>query len=325
VTVRMYRSTDTSAPTLSGSVGDLVNLLDKCLVAGYGSQTAAGWSKPYTGTNKAAFQQGAGSGLLFRCLDDGSLTAGAREATFRGFETMSDVDTGTNAFPTTGQLAGGILLRKSDTADATTRQWIVLADARTAYVFVNSGASTAYIAAIMLGDIKSVLPNDAYCAMLIGRVTSAAIDTITNETLDTDQLGAGSSTWSAAAGHYIVRGYSLVAGSVQTGVTSSMTPGVNSVSAAFGSVGMAPFPNPPDGAGYLGQLWVTDPTTTPVSNMRGYLRGCYTFFHLGNLCPGNAIYVGVDALAGRTFMMLAPRTGRNANSMYLMEISDTWD
>ena len=60
MTVRLYRSTDGSAPTLSGTAGDLINLLDKCLVSGYGSSTAAGWTKPYTSTNAAAFRPGLG-------------------------------------------------------------------------------------------------------------------------------------------------------------------------------------------------------------------------------------------------------------------------
>ena len=42
-TTRVYKSTDTSAPVLVGGVSSLINLLDKCLVTGYGSKTAKRW------------------------------------------------------------------------------------------------------------------------------------------------------------------------------------------------------------------------------------------------------------------------------------------
>ena len=37
----IYRSTDASAPVLTGEVGKLVDLLDACLVNGYGAKSAA--------------------------------------------------------------------------------------------------------------------------------------------------------------------------------------------------------------------------------------------------------------------------------------------
>ena len=41
----IYKSTDTSAPVLAGNDRTcLVNLLNKCLVTGYGDRPAAGWT-----------------------------------------------------------------------------------------------------------------------------------------------------------------------------------------------------------------------------------------------------------------------------------------
>ena len=51
MTVRVYRWDDASAPVLTGEVGKLAALLKACLVTGYGSKTAAGWSNPYSATN----------------------------------------------------------------------------------------------------------------------------------------------------------------------------------------------------------------------------------------------------------------------------------
>jgi hypothetical protein len=57
MTVRVYRSTDASAPVLTGQVGSLTALLDAVLVNGYGALTAAGWSINQTTTNKRGYKQ----------------------------------------------------------------------------------------------------------------------------------------------------------------------------------------------------------------------------------------------------------------------------
>ena len=56
----IYRSSDAGAPSLTGAAGSLIALLDACLRTGYGTKAGAGWTKPFTGTNIAAFRQGAG-------------------------------------------------------------------------------------------------------------------------------------------------------------------------------------------------------------------------------------------------------------------------
>jgi len=165
----IYKSTDGSAPTLSGTAGDLVNLLDKCLVAGYGAKATAGWTKPYVGTNKASFRQGAGNQFYLRVVDDASGAGTGKEAKTVGYETMSDVDNGTGLFPTAVQLATGITVRKSLTADATTRAWILIADDRTFYLFVLTADIGNTYYAFGFGDIFSLLTGDGYKTVIIGR------------------------------------------------------------------------------------------------------------------------------------------------------------
>src|SRR5262245_26448894 len=133
--VTVYRSTDSSAPTLSGTAGDLVNVLDKCLVAGYGSKTAAGWSKPFTGTNAAVFRMGGGNQFYLDVNDNGPGAGTGQEARVRGYETMTAVATGTGPFPTVAQLAAGIIVRKSAALSGTTRAWVMVADDRSFYLF----------------------------------------------------------------------------------------------------------------------------------------------------------------------------------------------
>ena len=73
MTVRVYSSTDASAPVLTGQVGSLIAVLDACLVNGYGTKTAAGWTKPFAdASNTAVYRSGSGSRAFFRFFDDGT-------------------------------------------------------------------------------------------------------------------------------------------------------------------------------------------------------------------------------------------------------------
>lgn len=159
MSVTVYRNTDASAPVLTGTAGDLTNLLDKCLVSGYGAKAAAGWSKPFVGgAGQAVFRPGSGVQHYFNIDDGGSGLGGAKEAPIRGYETMTAFATGTGLFPTTAQSATSMIIRKSATADATARNWIVIADDRTAHVLVASGDQAGYYYA-NFGELYSVSAN----------------------------------------------------------------------------------------------------------------------------------------------------------------------
>lgn len=333
MTVRVYQSTDASAPTLQGIVGgayssgwadgSLLNLLDKCLVSGYGSKTAAGWTRSFTGTSKGVFRQGSGCQFYLRVLDDGSLTAGAKEASFYGGETASDVDTLTGLFPTAAQQAAGLKMRKSDAADTTQRAWTLYADAKTFYLFVNPGFSTAYVAGCAFGDFYSFKANDAYNCMAIGRVTSASTDALTNETLCLTSTGANVS--STIAGHYCARGYTQAGTSFLFSKAAALFLQSSAASDAPGlSTGLA-VPNPEDGLLYMTRVYITDNVASPAVNVRGYLRGFWAPQHIGSSLPREYTFQGSGTLAGRTFKILGLRSGGSPNGVYTLETSDTWD
>jgi hypothetical protein len=51
----MYRWDDASAPTLTSTdLNSIFDVLDACLVNGYGAKASLGWTKPFSGTGKAA-------------------------------------------------------------------------------------------------------------------------------------------------------------------------------------------------------------------------------------------------------------------------------
>lgn len=294
----IYRSSDGSAPVLDGTVGSLVALLDACLVTGYGAKAAAGWTKPFTGTNKAAFKLGAGTGFYLRVQDDGPGAGGAAEARVTGYVTMSDVDTGTGPFPTAAQGLGGAIaalsFRKSSAADAAARSWIVVADSRTVYVFVLTTDFANVYLAFAFGDIYSFKSDDAYnCIIIAG---NAEVNTASF-------LGDASLTISGTtAGHFIARGHTQLGASVAIG---KHTDGAKSGGNTY-AIGVIPFTNPEDGGIYVAPFWVHDPTTAPVNGVRGRLRGLWTPLHPTNSIPDATTFSGsaIGELTGKTFLAI---------------------
>lgn len=175
--VTVYTSEDAGAPVLTGQAGSLINVLSKILVEGYGSKVAAGWTKPFTGTNKAAFKMAAGTPSMYLRIDD----TNAQDARVVAYVDMSDVDTGTSPFPTSGQQAGGLYCRKSATADSTARPWYCIANDKAFYIFTGQGQTSLggqsstnanadhYIG---FGKFVSRRPNDPY-AVFVYAATSA--------------------------------------------------------------------------------------------------------------------------------------------------------
>jgi hypothetical protein len=182
MTVRVYSHTDAGAPLLSGTVGSLIGVLDACLVNGYGSKAAAGWTKPFSGTNKAAYLPGGilPSKVYLRVDDAGALTA--EDSRMRGYSILVDVDTGSEEFPTVAQRANGLFFKKSSTADAVARPWIVVADERTFYIV--SGYSSSVIGVAKLsaqsgffgfGDFDCIDPDEPGNQFISGRLTEDSV------------------------------------------------------------------------------------------------------------------------------------------------------
>jgi hypothetical protein len=306
--VTVYRSTDASAPTLSGTVGDLVNVLDKCLVAGYGAKAAAGWTKPFTGANAASFRQGGGNSFYLDVNDNGPGAGGAVEARVRGYETMTAVATGTGLFPTAAQLAAGIIVRKSAAVSATTRVWTLVADDRSFYLFVQSGDTAGCWLCFCFGDFYSYLSGtDNFRTLIVGRVTE---NSATVSTDNTDKVSTG---LAATTGHYVARSYTGLGGALNVGKVGDIL-GFTSV---FG--GTIATPNPADGNVWVAPVKITEPTATAV---RGKMRGFMDWLHAVGTFTDQDTVTGAGAYAGHTFLLF--KTTGNA-AAYCVDIVGPWD
>jgi hypothetical protein len=303
MTVTVYQSTDASAPTLATGAGSLITLLDAVLVNGYGAKAAAGWTKPFSGTNKAAYLQGTGGNSHYLRVDD---TSGGTSARTVGYESMSDVDTGTNGFPTNAQVAGGNYLIRHD-GTGNNRPWTVIADSKSFYLFIQPTASSGQVACFFFGKTISLAGSDAYSTAHIGAdgVTSSA-------TANANNYRFSMMSWVnvTIASHWMARNYAGAVGAVALGkhadfsrMGSGVAANLNTYNLTwFGNQGLS-YPNPTDGALLLNPIFLHE-----ASNERAYLPGAYCPLH--NLAYSNFdTFTGSGAYAGKVFIVMNLNNG----------------
>ena len=136
-------------------------------VTGTGTITAkvapAGWAKPFSGTNLAAYKSvaSAATGCLLR-VDDTS----TQHARVEGNESMTDIDTGTGKFPPPEMVSDGnrgAFWRKTDVPN---KAWLLLATDK-AFYFINSiRDGHPYFSLKFFGDFESERLADAYACAL---------------------------------------------------------------------------------------------------------------------------------------------------------------
>ena len=317
--VTVYQSTDASAPQLDSSLGALCAVLDACLVNGYGAKAGAGWSIAFTGTNKRAYRPPSGAlrGYL-RVQDDAPRAApfnNANEARISCFEAMTTVDAGTGRYP--GTAATNIILQKA-AGIGINSPWIVIADARTVYMFVDSGDFALGWASFMAGEYYSIRSGgDPYNGMIIGNITETLVATPLQSPAN-ENLHRLSALTAGTAGHYVPRAYN------NTGpLTSTYTVGKhgNAAHSAAAVVGLLPYPHPVDGGLWLSQVWVHEPS--PLPQIRGRMRGFWHCLHPVATLKHGDTWSGTGSLAGKTFMAIGPSADFTA--MFVMETSDTWE
>lgn len=127
MTVRLYRSTDANAPQLgTTNDGSLFTILRACLVDGYGTRTAAGWTMPFSDipNSTGAFKGQTGT-AYFYIEDDHDY----RWAVVRGYGDMTNLTTGTEKFPDDITIPSGQeyrIYKRNDTGDQYDH-WVLIA------------------------------------------------------------------------------------------------------------------------------------------------------------------------------------------------------
>ena len=161
-TVTVYRWDDAGAPQLvNGKPSEIIDILTKCLVDGYGSKLPLGWSKPFDDpVNRVAVfrnnsAEGASGGYL-RVADASGSDATNGNIRITAAVSMTDVNTAFNAgyFDTTS------------TSGNTVRNWVIIGT-NSGFYFLSEPAGSLMAGSIVstlsffAGDITSIIPNDA--------------------------------------------------------------------------------------------------------------------------------------------------------------------
>lgn len=250
-----------------------------------------GFAKSFAGANLASYKMTdpEGTGFYLR-VDD----TGAGAARVRGYEAMTDVNTGEGLFPSLSQVAApGQYVSKSATADATPRPWFVVGDSRGFYLFVNNFGAASAFQSYYFGDALALKSNDPYCCILRANVSDQSQGT----TALADDLGYADGTLTGA-GMYAARPPTTVGGALRICSAPVLAMGLPLLHVT-GSVGW-PYPSLTDNGLLLSPVVLASPTY----GQRGYLPGLYASpqivndaFASGALVPGTGAMVGKSVIA----------------------------
>lgn len=296
-----------------GTGGDLIRVLDKCLVSGYTGKAAAGWTKPIANSGTGVtgcYKQGAGA-LQTVFVNDNAPNGSAifRDAWATGWESLTavtaPVGVGTGQFPTPAQLltTGHVVWRKSATSDSTTgRAWQVVADSTTVYMFTASGDAAGTYNMFGFGDIYSLKgATDAYRCFIAGGHTENAAGAGSQGHLDSTT--SCTPTAANVPGKYMPRTYGGFGTSIQFCEVGDLSKVINSANLTTGTplIGTLQTPNGTDNSYYLCPLTVCEISGAIV---RGRLRGLYHVCHpLASFVDGQT-FQGSNDFSGKSFVIM---------------------
>lgn len=278
----------------------------------------AGWEKVFSGTNKAVYRSTDPTGSRFYLRVDDSSGLFAR---VRGYEAMTDIDTGTGLFPLDAQIAtGGGYWHKATTSSATAIPYMLAADAKLLLqaMCVGVASDASYIATAVHGFGEGVALNpagDAFASLLsasgsstgylnYGALSGASADSYTNgaATLARGWQGLGSAVYARP----VPEGGS-----------------VTRLSGADDTLGVAP--GRTDGAIRMARMMLKDQGT---NDLRAVVPGC----HFVPQVLDNAIFPaplaltdGAGALAGRKLAAVPVGTSSGSRSgTAFVDVTGPW-
>jgi len=234
----------------------------------------AGWLKPFSGTNTAAYKidpalHPDGTGIFLK-VDD-TTTFNAR---IWGYETLSDISTGTGEFPTTAQKT--LYVFKSEAANAVAKPWLVVCDDRMVYVGVrhyNTDNNSYAPAWWCFGEFASKKTADPYRFVVSGNYPNTS-------STGSDQSYSIASTTNTDYS-YLARSYTALGGGVKSvnATWPSSYGGSGSVNAPLA------YPNRADYGLYLSPADIMEQGSPQT--LRGRLPGMLMIPHrlLRKICP----------------------------------------
>lgn len=286
---------ETDAPDGVATTGTTIT----CRYAPVGS-----WSKPFTGTNKAVFRSAdvQANGHYLR-VDD----SGATFARVVGYESMTDVDTGTGPFPTAVQVSGGGYVLKSTAASANAVRYAMAADSRAVLWAVEPGTSSN--ASFRTSNVRGF--GDFIAMAPAGDVWSSFLSCLSSSGSSAHEYGALSGGQVSTTGQGFTvcpRGFSGLGGASLVNV-QPITGLATELSGAGSVLGIAP-----SGVGgkiFLARLFARSQTAD--EGPRAYVPGVAYVPQSGlsTLISAHDTMLGSGEWGGRT--LLAIGAGQNTN------------
>ena len=220
-------------------------------------QDGAGWTMPFTDTNKAVFKQGVASNGFYLDVDDTLTTA----AKVRAYESMTAVGVGTAPFPTVAQGANYYWAKGT-----TNSQWVVVADESFVMVWTPEAATAHNTAgAWFFGDFREATALNSYNTIIIG---GASASQAAGSIFDTDSSAAASKS------RYVARDYTGLGESRLMSLVGDFSMSSGTTSASSGGVD---YPDPSNGSVYIQELRILAAVTE--KGLYGYLDGVFTMLH----------------------------------------------
>lgn len=276
---------------------------------------ALGWTKPFSGTNLAAYRSPNPQGTqCYLRVDDSQTTNTARVA---GYETMSDINTGTGIFPTVAQVSGALRWVKSNAVNSTTRDWIVCGDDRLFYLLTSGMGTTPGSITQCFGDFVSTKSPDPFACVIVGQTSDVSGGTTSTQDLAAYTFGA------QTTGQYSPRSVSGLGGSVNN-LRCPAQPIIfgtgSGVYSGHEQTGHMTFPNPGDNGLYVCPYTIGE-SVSSVRSFRGVFPGLYFVpqFIGPNVFAQREAVTGINSLPGRTL-----RNMQNLVGPMFVDITGPW-
>lgn len=277
----------------------------------------AGWAKPFSGTNLAAYRSNDVTGArMFLRVDD----TGTTNARVIGYESMSDVNAGVRGFPLETQLAGGGYWPKANSANATARAWTVIADGNSFYLHMNTSAGSTGMSGHVwgFGDFDSYKSGDPFACFLNAHSFDGASST--SPASESIEYWTNNPTVSMPA---VPRSFTGLGGSVRCATIGEFAMTSSGPSGALANAATPTYPNVANNGLILSKKLIIESAVTLRGRYRGVLlnpQNCHTAFNWRDKVAGHG------DLAGRT--LLAVKCGSPASNssqgVVFFDITGPW-
>jgi len=336
-----FNSNDASAPQITAnSAASVLAVLKACLVGtsgtAYGVKPSAGWSIAFEDdTNVAiAFQMATGNKRYLRLGNPTNTgTTGYEDYSYfevRGYNAMTDVNTGTNAFPTTAQHSTWRLAYAAQSAINTTTNipWSLIASGNFFYLQLqvgnngnNQGSGWGSCGGFYFGDVVSYVPGDTMQTIITGWWLGANYNQTGNPCWSNNTSSYSYLPFKGSDSFSNYDGYCYIYGSAQQAYGPYVAQMHFDEMQGNGWAGYTGQPNPaPTGQFFFSKALVFENSGT--ATIRGEMPGLMIPLHPRPFPDQYQIQIGTDTYVT---WLNDPPLGNNAPSYEILLDMSTWN